>query len=194
MFLLGVAATTVCAVLVALAWSATSAQRSTPPGRDAHSVSDDERGEDKANAHWLSSDWDDARDKAERHFRGLDVAMVEIGYRFKELHLAGVDRNWPYALYQVEKIELALALALDRRPKRARSAGPFLRETIPYVKQAIDAAAKGKGTEPFADVVGRMRVGCMKCHVLEKVPHFTVYLNDTRTSVIGTGEPSGHSR
>jgi len=185
---LGVAVTIVCMTAVAPAVPSKSAQGSSSPGRDAPSGAVDDHAEDKENAHWLSSDWGDARDQAERHFRGLDVAMMEIGHRFRELHYAGIDHNWPYAQYQVEKIELALKLALERRPKRAKSAKPFLDETIPYVKKAIQAASKRVSAESFASVVDRMRADCMKCHVAENVPHFTVYIRDTRISVIGTGE------
>ena len=40
----------------------------------------------------------------EKHLRGLDVAMTEIGYRYGELHVAARERNWDYAKYQTEKI------------------------------------------------------------------------------------------
>lgn len=187
-FALGVAVTIVCMAVVAPAGPTNPVQESSPPDRNTDLDATEKHGDGKKNDHWLHSDWDNAREQTERHFRGLDVAMMEIGHRFNELHFAGIDRNWPYAQYQVEKIELALKLALERRPKRAKSAEPFLRETIPYVKKAIQAASKRESTEPFEDVVGRMRTDCMKCHVEENVPHFTVYLTETRTSVIGTGE------
>jgi len=135
-----------------------------------------------ANSHWLTPDWSDARAEAERHFRGLDVAMMEIGHRFEELQLAGAERNWPLARYQVEKIELALNLALERRPKRAASAAPFLQETIPFVRSAIAAAENAEGTRPFAEIIERMRTDCMKCHVAENVPHFTVRIGSSLDS------------
>lgn len=136
------------------------------------------------NGNWLSGDADERRDQLEHHLRGLDIAMVEIGYRFNELYFAGEDRNWPYAQYQAEKIELAMRLALERRPKRSASARPFLDETIPFVKQAIHTAASDPQKLDFVAAMERLRTDCMKCHVAENVPHFTVYFPKTRGSPI----------
>ena len=133
---------------------------------------------------WLAKDRSAQRAGLQRHLRGLDVAMVEIGYRFNELYWAGRDRNWPYAKYQIEKVELALKLALERRPKRAASSKPFLDETIPLVKKAIEQAAATGDQKVYDDAMGRLRTDCMKCHVDEDVPHFTVYFSKTRTSSI----------
>lgn len=133
---------------------------------------------------WLAEDRSAQRGELQRHLRGLDVAMVEIGYRFNELYWAGRDRNWPYAKYQIEKVELAMKLALERRPKRAASSKPFLEETIPLVKKAIEQAAATGDRKVYDDAMGRLRTDCMKCHVEEDVPHFTVYFSKTRTSSI----------
>src|SRR5688572_19353742 len=56
---------------------------------------------------WLLASPGERNAQVERHFRGLDVAMMEVGYRFAELYFAGMDGNWPYAKYQAEKIDLA---------------------------------------------------------------------------------------
>jgi hypothetical protein len=37
----------------------------------------------------------------------------------------------------------------------------------------------------------RLRTDCMKCHVEEEVPHFTVYFNRNRVSSIMPGESDG---
>lgn len=75
---------------------------------------------------WLKGNTDEKLAQIEKHLRGLDVAMAEIGYRYGELHHAVKEKNWDYAKYQTEKIELALRLALERRPKRAASSQTFL--------------------------------------------------------------------
>lgn len=139
-------------------------------------------------AHWLSDLPAGRRDQVEHHLRGLDVAMMEIGYRFNELYFAGQDRNWPYAQYQIEKIDLALRLALERRPKRAEAAKSFLEETIPLVKQAIQAVISDRNSAAYDDALGRLRTDCMKCHVVENVPHFTVYFGKNRTSPVRPGD------
>ena len=129
---------------------------------------------------WLSGTTGKRFQEVERQLRGLDVAMMEIGYRFSELYFAGSDRNWEYAKYQVDKIDTALRLALVRRPKRAASAEPFLNEDIPPVKEVIER----RDAEAFLAVMDRLRTACMKCHVAEQVPYFTVELPENRLSTI----------
>lgn len=73
-------------------------------------------------AAWLSGTVNERFDAVARHLRGFDMAMVEVGYRYTELYWAGQDGNWPYATYQLDKIETAMANGLERRPKRAASA------------------------------------------------------------------------
>ncbi|HEY7751083.1 MAG TPA: hypothetical protein VH917_02235, partial [Ignavibacteriaceae bacterium] len=75
---------------------------------------------------WLSSDEDSAFIQIERHFRGFDMAMKEVGYRYNELYFAGVDENWGYAQYHLEKINTAIENGLEKRPKRAASAKGLL--------------------------------------------------------------------
>jgi hypothetical protein len=135
--------------------------------------------------HWLADEHARRRDQLERHLRGLDVAMIEIGYRFEQLHVAGEDGNWPYARYQIEKIEAALRLALERRPKRTESARPFLDDTIPFVQQAIDqASSDGDGTG-YRSALERLRSDCMMCHVREQVPYMPVGMNAMRLTEQG---------
>jgi hypothetical protein len=71
---------------------------------------------------WLRGDVDARFAQVARHLCGLDMAMVEIGYRYGELYHAGRNGNWDFAAYQRGKIELALANGVARRPKRAASA------------------------------------------------------------------------
>src|SRR5687767_11143659 len=82
---------------------------------------------------WLKGTTDEKLAQIERHLRGLDVAMAEISYRYGELLIAGKTRNWEYAQYQTEKIDLSLRLAIERRPKRGKSAEPFLIESLAEV-------------------------------------------------------------
>jgi hypothetical protein len=46
---------------------------------------------------WLIGSADEKYARIERHLRGMDVAMAEIGYRYDELVHAGKTRNWDYA-------------------------------------------------------------------------------------------------
>src|SRR5688572_1753105 len=59
---------------------------------------------------WLTGMTEERFGRIEQHLRGLDQAMAEIGYRYGELHFAARDRNWDYAKYQTEKIDLTMRL------------------------------------------------------------------------------------
>lgn len=131
---------------------------------------------------WLTGTPAEQLQTVEKQLRGLDVAMAEIGYRFTELYFAGEEGNWDYAKYQAEKIDLALRLALERRPKRAQSSQPFLNEDLPAVQQAIE----GQDPSAFRQAMERLRAACMKCHANEEVPYFTVELPEQRLSPIRT--------
>jgi hypothetical protein len=131
---------------------------------------------------WLQGTTEERLRSVEEQLRGLDISMVEIGYRFDELYFAGRGRNWDYAKYQADKVRLSLELALKRRPKRAASAQPFLAEDLPALVQAIEA----KDPERYQAAIERLRTGCMKCHVAESVPFFTVQFPERRASPIRT--------
>jgi hypothetical protein len=131
---------------------------------------------------WLQAAPQDRVRQLERHLRGTDVAMWEIGYRFNELFFAGNDGNWDYAKYQAEKIDLALRLALERRPKRAQSAQPFLNHDMPAVQKAIAAGDPAA----FREAIERLRAGCVRCHTDEKLPFFTVELPERHVSPVRT--------
>ncbi len=119
----------------------------------------------------------------EKQFRGMDKAMIEIGYRYQELYWGGQDENWEYATYQLKKIRKALILGLQRRPNRAESATHFLEYVIPEVEKAI----KTKSPKIFNDKFEMMRVNCTNCHAagtIESYPTFTIQIPVDRQSPI----------
>ena len=129
---------------------------------------------------WVKGTTDAKLYQLETQLRGFDMTMVETGYRFTELYFAGKDRNWPYARYQVEKIEKTIRLGLIRRPKRAATAQPFLNGDLPAMMRAVEK----QEPKAFADAIGRLRAACVRCHVAEKVPHFSVEFPERRASPI----------
>lgn len=42
---------------------------------------------------WLPAAPEERIAETEKHLRGFDVAMMEVGYRFTELYFAGRERN-----------------------------------------------------------------------------------------------------
>jgi hypothetical protein len=77
-------------------------------------------------------------------------------------------------------MELALKLAVERRPKRARSAGVFLNEDLP----AVQAGIRSRDASAAASALERLRTACMKCHVSEEIPCFTVRTPERRLASI----------
>ncbi|MCG2633730.1 MAG: hypothetical protein J4A00_02225 [Gammaproteobacteria bacterium] len=119
---------------------------------------------------WITGDTDERFETVARHLRGLDMAMVEIGYRYQELYWGTVQKNWPYAEYQVAKIRQTLDNALQRRPKRAESAqNLFLPELERFTRRVAEqddrAVAAG-----FRDLTA----SCNACHKAEGVGSFVV--------------------
>ncbi len=119
---------------------------------------------------WIKGTEQEKLEIVENQFRGFDMAMVETGYRYKELYWAGQDQNWEYADYQIEKIRKAIDNGLKRRHKRVKSAEHFLTVALPEMKKAIEK----RDTLVFNKNFQILTNSCISCHAMEKVPHFTV--------------------
>jgi hypothetical protein len=129
---------------------------------------------------WIKGTEQEQSQTIEKHFRGLDVAMVEIGYRYQELYWAGREENWDNALYQLDKIKLSLEQAIERRPLRKPSASWFLENDLSKMKEVT----LQKDTAAFNDAFPLLTIGCNSCHVKEKVSFFRVQVPTQKNSVI----------
>ncbi len=129
---------------------------------------------------WIKGTEPEKLKTIEKHLRGLDMAMVETDYRYQELYWAGKDENWDYAAYQLVKIKLAIDNALERRPKRAKSAAYFLNEVLPAMQKTVEQ----KDTAAFNRGFKVLTANCNTCHAMEKVPFFTVGTPQERLSAI----------
>ena len=109
--------------------------------------------------------------------------MVETGYRYMELFFAGQDGNWEAAAYQTAKLRLAIENGLERRPKRAASAAPFLTGALAAVEEAVVARDRARFDVRFADLTA----ACNTCHVMEQVAFFEVHPPEIRPSPIRRG-------
>lgn len=114
---------------------------------------------------WLAGGTQQKLNTVSKHLRGFDMAMVEAGYRYGELHWAGEARNWPYADYQVQKIRTAIENGLERRPKRAASAQTFLSIVLPAIADAV----KQQDYAAFRQRFDAMTSACITCHEAEQV-------------------------
>lgn len=133
-------------------------------------------------ARWLLNGTMDQRFvRAAAHLRGFDMAMVETGYRYSELAWAGRDRNWGYAMYQLGKIETAIARGVERRPRRAASAR-MLDGAVTSVRRAITARDGAAFDASFETLTAT----CNACHQAENVAFMWIAPPTVRTSVVHT--------
>lgn len=137
-----------------------------------------------AEGDWIKGSPQEQLEIIETQFRGMDKAMVEVGYRYQELYWSGQDQNWPYADYQLKKIEKGTRLGLERRPKRAKSVQHFLNNALPNMAKAIEM----KDTTLFNQNFEALRVSCNSCHVMEGFPTFVIGVPKNRQSCIGNQE------
>ncbi len=134
-------------------------------------------------ATWLAAEQGERLLQLERHLRGFDVAMLEVGHRYIDLYWAGQDANWDAAAYELQKMRLAIENGLERRPKRALSAEPFLAGPLP----AMDEAASARDPQLFAARFRDLTAGCNACHAREQVPFFEIRPPQSRVSPVHRG-------
>jgi hypothetical protein len=127
---------------------------------------------------WLSRDHGEQRLQLERHLRGFDVAMMEVGHRYIDLYWAGEDANWEAAAYELQKLRLAIENGLERRPKRATSARPFLAGPVAAMEEAVAA----RDPKLFASRFRDLTAGCNACHAREQVAFFEIGPPESRIS------------
>ncbi|MBI2968729.1 MAG: hypothetical protein HYY40_13090 [Bacteroidetes bacterium] len=135
---------------------------------------------DSIQGDWITGTDEEKLKTIERQFRGLDIAMIETGYRYQELYWAGQDENWECAKYQLEKIKLTIENGLQRRPKRTKSAEYFLTGVLPEMQKAVE----NMDTVAFNKEFNVLAASCNSCHILEKVSFFTVRVPFQRQSPI----------
>lgn len=129
---------------------------------------------------WLQGNEKEKFDVVANQLRGFDIAMVETGYRYQELYWAGIDQNWEYANYQIEKIRIAIENGLERRPKRAASAEAFLTDALPAMEKIVNQ----RDSTFFLEGIKILTANCNNCHAKELVPFFAVNIPLDRQSPI----------
>jgi hypothetical protein len=138
---------------------------------------------DAAGPAWLSRDPGEQRLQLERHLRGFDVAMMEVGHRYIDLYWAGEDASWEAAAYALQKMRLAIENGLERRPNRAASTRPFLAGPLAEMQDAVAA----RDPKVFASRFRDLTAACNACHAREQVPFFEIRPPEARVSPIRRG-------
>ena len=129
---------------------------------------------------WLTGSTQEKFETVAGQFRGFDHAMWEVGYRYSELHWAGEDENWEYAMYHAEKLRTAMEQGFERRPAREASAADFLGSDLPAVKEAIEEG----DYELFNERMDVLTNSCNICHAMEEVPFMQVERPSVRATVM----------
>ena len=131
-----------------------------------------------ANSYSTSSEWlmetnssSEKFEKIQKQFRGFDLAMVEVGYRFNSFYFALKEQNYPLANYQWDKIKKAIDNGVMRRPKRKENSQTMFLDT--QFKNMREAIVK-KDQKLIWQEYNNTKVSCNACHVAEKVPFIEV--------------------
>lgn len=112
---------------------------------------------------WLKGNTDEKLEEVAHQLGGFSRTMVEVSYRYSELHWAGEDENWKYAAHQLEHIVEAMEDGLKRRPVRAASAVDFMEKKVPEMEEAIVSEVK----DSFLAGYKSFTAGCNACHAKE---------------------------
>jgi hypothetical protein len=130
---------------------------------------------------WLDQTGDPHDEVIARQFGGMSAAMLEIDHRYAELYFAGQDGNWEYAEHQVEHLQEAMDLALERRPARAASARAYFYPPLDRLEEAISRA----DAEAFHAAFSELRTACNSCHEAEGEGFMRVGVPTQRRTTIG---------
>ena len=109
--------------------------------------------------------------KIQKQFRGFDLTMVEVGYRFNTFYFAINDKNYDLAHYQLRKIKKAIQNGIERRPKREENSNVMFLDTQ---YKAMKQALLTKNTQHIQEEYTNTKNLCNACHVAEKVPFIRV--------------------
>ncbi|HMQ08697.1 MAG TPA: hypothetical protein PKC30_15465 [Saprospiraceae bacterium] len=129
---------------------------------------------------WLRGSAQTKLSEIETQFRGFDVAMAEIGYRYQELYWAALSMNWEYADHQLEHMEISFRNALKRRPHRESSGQIFLDEAIPKMVETIAL----KDTALFRKEFLLFTAHCNLCHTKEEHDFIQIQIPAVNRSIV----------
>jgi hypothetical protein len=142
-------------------------------------------GEGEGGAAWISGTVDERFQQVGDQLAGFSSTMFEVAHRYRELHWAVKDGNWPYADYQVEKIAGPVERGIVRRPARAASARDlFLGTPVDDLRSALHEGDE----EAVVGAFQEFTAACNQCHVAEDMAFVVVGAPEARSTVV---VPSG---
>jgi len=94
-----------------------------------------------------------------------DLMTALVQPRHIKLGLAGIDKNWPYAAYELDQLRETFADVAEILPKyRDLSIADMLATTVKEPLAALDQAIKAEDGYRFAAAYGQLTAACNVCH------------------------------
>jgi hypothetical protein len=94
-----------------------------------------------------------------------DLMTAFVQPRHTKLGLAGAERNWPYAAYELDQLGETLRDVAEILPKyRDLSIPDMITTTVKEPLAALDRAIKAADSNQFATAYGQLTAGCNACH------------------------------
>jgi hypothetical protein len=94
-----------------------------------------------------------------------DLMTAFVQPRHIKLGLAGNERNWAYAAYELDQLRETFADVAEIMPQyRDLSIPDMITSTVKEPLAALDQAIKAKDGNQFAAAYGRLTRSCNTCH------------------------------
>jgi hypothetical protein len=94
-----------------------------------------------------------------------DLMTAFVQPRHIKLGLAGVEKNWPYAAYELDQLRETFADVAEILPKyRDLSIPDMITATVKEPLTALDRAIKAADGSQFAAAYGQLTAACNACH------------------------------
>ena len=94
-----------------------------------------------------------------------DLMTAFVQPRHVKLGLAGSEKNWPYAAYELDQLRETLADIAEILPKyRDLSIPDMITTTVKEPLAALDQAIKAEDGNQFAAAYGQLTAACNICH------------------------------
>ena len=94
-----------------------------------------------------------------------DLMTMTVQPRHTKLGLAGLEKNWVYAAYELHELEESFERVAHVWPTyRKANIAELIEATTKEPMQAVSEAIKAADAAKFADAYGRLTATCNACH------------------------------
>lgn len=106
-----------------------------------------------------------------------DLMTMAVQPRHLKIGLAGQQRNWTYAAYEVHELEEALERVAKVWPKwRDVDVAGLIKGSTESSIDALEQAIKAKDAARFDEAYGQLTAACNACHQSSKVGFITIQI------------------